>query len=88
MTVHYKRGDGIEGFNATYTVLSCPDNCPNNRECRHGQCLCPQGMTGPLCSNSMCPNNCSAHLKQGVCDTVSIDIFLNTVRSSQTLNNA
>ncbi|CAH0390198.1 unnamed protein product [Bemisia tabaci] len=70
MTVHYKRGDGIEGFNATYTVLSCPDNCPNNRECRHGQCLCPQGMTGPLCSNSMCPNNCSAHLKQGVCDTV------------------
>ncbi|XP_039280047.1 multiple epidermal growth factor-like domains protein 8 isoform X2 [Nilaparvata lugens] len=69
LTVHYKQGGHIsEGFNATVSVLSCPNNCPPNRECRHGVCVCPEGTVGTNCSDLLCPNNCSAHLKQGNCD--------------------
>lgn len=68
LTVHYKQGEPMEGFNATVTVLSCPEKCPRNRVCRQGQCLCPEGSVGPDCSDILCPNNCSADLKQGFCD--------------------
>lgn len=70
MTVHYKQGSAAEGFNATVTVLGCPDKCPRHRVCRHGACVCPDGSTGPECNDLLCPNNCTADLKQGVCDKV------------------
>ena len=70
--MHYKQGEPVEGFNATVAVLSCPDKCPRNRVCRQGQCLCPEGSVGPDCSDILCPNNCSADLKQGVCDKVRL----------------
>ncbi|XP_054283597.1 multiple epidermal growth factor-like domains protein 8 [Macrosteles quadrilineatus] len=68
MTVHYKQGDPLEGFNATVEVLGCPEKCPRNRVCRAGVCVCPDGSTGPECNDLLCPNNCTADLKQGVCD--------------------
>ncbi|XP_046676550.1 multiple epidermal growth factor-like domains protein 8 isoform X2 [Homalodisca vitripennis] len=68
MTVHYKQGDPLEGFNASVTVLTCPDRCPRNRVCRQGACVCPEGTTGPDCSDQLCSNNCTADLKQGFCD--------------------
>ncbi|BES89065.1 Plexin repeat [Nesidiocoris tenuis] len=69
MTVHYKaEGDSKGGFNATVFVLSCPDNCPNERVCLKGSCVCPEGTTGHDCQDILCPNNCSAHLNQGHCD--------------------
>lgn len=70
MTVHYKQGDPSEGFNATVAVLTCPDKCPRNRICRQSICLCPEGTTGPDCNDLLCPNNCTADLKQGFCDKV------------------
>ncbi|KAJ4443468.1 hypothetical protein ANN_05140, partial [Periplaneta americana] len=68
LTVYYKQGDLSEGFNASYKVLSCPENCVGNHTCRNGQCACAEGWTGTNCSIEMCPSNCSSNKKQGVCD--------------------
>lgn len=68
MTIHYKQNDVTDGFNASYVVLVCPDDCPVNRTCVNGQCICPEGWSGPHCAEPLCPNNCSSDLKQGVCD--------------------
>lgn len=76
LTVHYKQGDNSEGFNATVNVLSCENKCPQNRECKDGLCICREGTTGPDCNDILCPNNCSAHLKQGYCDKVVIIICI------------
>lgn len=67
LTVHYKQLDRDEGFNASYVVMTC-NNCPPNRECRNGNCLCKPGFLGIECDVEICPKNCSAALKQGVCD--------------------
>lgn len=75
MTVHYKQGDPSEGFNATVAVLTCPDKCPRNRICRQNICLCPEGTTGPDCNDLLCPNNCTADLKQGSCDKVKYHLW-------------
>lgn len=78
MTVHYKQGSANreEGFNATVTVLSCPDRCMKERQCVQGKCVCPSGTVGPTCQQILCPNNCSAQLKQGACDKVKISCYL------------
>lgn len=60
-----------EGFNATYKILSCPENCPDKHVCRGGHCMCADGWTGTNCSTEMCPGNCSSDKKQGTCDKVS-----------------
>lgn len=72
MTVMFKQGGDGEGFNATFTIFSCPDQCPGNRTCINDQCVCDDGWTGPNCSLPLCPQNCSFHLKQGVCDRVAM----------------
>jgi len=70
LTVYYKQGDMSEGFNASYKILSCPENCPDNHICRGGHCVCADGWTGTNCSIEMCPGNCSSDKKQGTCDKV------------------
>ncbi|XP_046588912.1 multiple epidermal growth factor-like domains protein 8 isoform X1 [Neodiprion lecontei] len=67
LTVHYKQLDDVEGFNASYVVMTC-NNCPDNRECRNGNCLCKTGFVGINCDIELCPNNCTALKKQGICD--------------------
>ncbi|XP_015608730.1 multiple epidermal growth factor-like domains protein 8 isoform X2 [Cephus cinctus] len=67
LTVHYKQLDEVEGFNASYVVMTC-NNCPENRECRNGNCLCKPGFVGINCDVELCPNNCTSSKKQGVCD--------------------
>ncbi|XP_014282328.1 multiple epidermal growth factor-like domains protein 8 [Halyomorpha halys] len=69
MTVHFKmEGESKGGFNATISVLSCPDKCPSGHVCMKGQCVCPEGTAGPFCKLVACPSNCSSHLKRGQCD--------------------
>ncbi|XP_034236737.1 multiple epidermal growth factor-like domains protein 8 [Thrips palmi] len=68
MTIHYKQLDLNDGFNASYVIFVCPDHCPANRTCLNGHCVCPEGWSGPHCAEPLCPNNCSAELKQGICD--------------------
>ncbi|GFG35976.1 hypothetical protein Cfor_03559, partial [Coptotermes formosanus] len=68
LTVYYKQGDMLEGFNASYKILSCADDCPDNHVCHAGQCVCADGRTGTNCSIEMCPGNCSSDKKQGTCD--------------------
>lgn len=75
MTIHYKQSDVTDGFNASYVVLVCPDHCPANRTCVNGQCVCPEGWSGSHCAEPLCPNNCSAELKRGICDKV-INYFI------------
>jgi len=70
LTVYYKQGDMSEGFNASYKILSCPENCPDNHICHGGHCVCADGWTGTNCSIEMCPGNCSSDKKQGTCDKV------------------
>lgn len=67
LTVHYKQLDDNEGFNASYVVLTC-NNCPGNRECRAGSCVCRPGFVGIDCDIEICPNNCSAGVRKNVCD--------------------
>ncbi|XP_028050046.1 multiple epidermal growth factor-like domains protein 8 isoform X7 [Monomorium pharaonis] len=67
LTVHYKQLDEVEGFNASYVIMTCND-CPGNRECRNGNCLCKSGFVGINCDVEICPNNCTAAEKHGVCD--------------------
>lgn len=72
MTVHFKmEGESKGGFNATISVLTCPDKCPSGHVCTKGQCACPEGAAGPSCNLVACPHNCSSHLKHGQCDKVS-----------------
>lgn len=67
LTVHYKQLDEVEGFNASYIVMTC-SNCPGNRQCRNGNCLCKLGFVGINCDVEICPDNCTASKKRGVCD--------------------
>ncbi|KAK0091776.1 hypothetical protein PV326_002712 [Microctonus aethiopoides] len=68
LTVHYKQLDEIEGFNASYIAMTCGNDCPPNRECRNGNCLCKIGFVGIHCDIELCPNNCTSLKKHGVCD--------------------
>ncbi|XP_050307632.1 multiple epidermal growth factor-like domains protein 8 [Anthonomus grandis grandis] len=67
LTVHYKQGPPNESFSALYKVLTC-DSCDSPRECRDGQCLCPEGRVGPSCEVQICPQNCSGEAERGTCD--------------------
>lgn len=68
LTVYYKQADLSEGFNASYTVMTCEKDCGGNHTCHNDQCVCKDGWTGSNCSIVMCPRNCSANKSQGVCD--------------------
>lgn len=69
MTIFYRRNDPKQGFNATFTVLSCPDNCASpHRQCINGKCSCPPGWVGTDCESSVCPNDCFSQLGHGKCD--------------------
>ncbi|XP_050427055.1 multiple epidermal growth factor-like domains protein 8 [Adelges cooleyi] len=68
MTVYYKQSEPTEGFNATYVVFSCPENCPSNRVCIENRCACHEGSTGVFCQDLICPNNCNHDKGHGMCD--------------------
>ena len=71
MTIFYRRSDPTQGFNATFTVLSCPGKCPANRICTDGRCSCPSGRVGVDCSVRICPNDCFSQLNHGKCDATA-----------------
>ncbi|XP_023931409.1 multiple epidermal growth factor-like domains protein 8 isoform X3 [Lingula anatina] len=64
-----RASSGQGWFNATYTVHSCPWSCRGHHQCVGGQCLCTDGHSGVNCEEQRCPNNCSAALGQGQCDS-------------------
>lgn len=68
LTVHYKQGLPLEGFNAVYRVMQCED-CSYPRRCKNGQCVCEEGLVGPYCNEEICPHNCSFALGRGACDS-------------------
>lgn len=69
MTIFYRRNDPKQGFNATFNVLSCPDNCPSpQRQCVGDKCSCPSGWVGVDCESPICPNDCFSQLGHGKCD--------------------
>ncbi|XP_050786388.1 multiple epidermal growth factor-like domains protein 8 isoform X7 [Gopherus flavomarginatus] len=57
------------GFNATFVVHRCRPGCRPTQECWGGRCVCRGGYAGPHCQLRVCPENCSAHAGQGVCNT-------------------
>ncbi|XP_078593005.1 multiple epidermal growth factor-like domains protein 8 [Branchiostoma floridae x Branchiostoma japonicum] len=65
VTVYFEanitHGSPSQGFNATFVVHSCPDECTGNMECQGHQCVCKDGYGGTVCSDLLCPNNCSQH---------------------------
>ena len=68
-----------QGFNASYTVYQCPDDCVGvNHACVDGKCVCAPGYSGIDCSIELCPANCSTHLGQGTCDQVSSSVHYDT----------
>jgi len=63
------------GFFAMFSLFSCKDKCKdviclNGATCNDGECICPTGFSGPLCSVSVCDEcengNCSPNT--GACD--------------------
>lgn len=67
LTVHYKQGLPLEGFNAVYKVFDC-DNCQFPRKCKNGQCVCEDNRVGMHCMDKICLDNCSFSNEQGQCD--------------------
>lgn len=51
----------LPGFNATYVIELCPNNCSGIGACANGTCQCPATHTGIDCGQTLCPNNCSGH---------------------------
>ncbi|XP_053675074.1 multiple epidermal growth factor-like domains protein 8 [Anopheles nili] len=70
LTVHFKKGPSMEGFNAIYSVLSCAAaSCQRPHMCTDdGRCVCPKGFTGPQCMMRICPSDCNEESKRGTCD--------------------
>ena len=62
-----------KGFNATYHVNTCPNNCHGNRHCVGQKCVCKEGFVGMDCLIELCPLNCSQQLGSGQCNKVSIE---------------
>lgn len=56
----------MSGFNVSYTVNGCPQNCSRHGACSGGSCICDGGWDGDACDREICPNSCSGH---GHCDT-------------------
>lgn len=68
LTIHYRQGPQGQGFEATYKIFSCENNCPEPRLCKNNNCMCPERFSGINCEKELCSNNCSSILKQGSCD--------------------
>ncbi|XP_055714873.1 attractin [Phlebotomus papatasi] len=63
----------MSGFNISYKINGCPTTdsslvCSGHGFCDEGICNCDAFYIGSACNVPICPNNCSAHLGQGVCD--------------------
>ncbi|XP_050362348.1 multiple epidermal growth factor-like domains protein 8 [Nymphalis io] len=69
LTVHYKQSQPDQGFEGVYNVLACDGYCTWPRICKNRHCICAEGFGGYECNVEVCRNNCSIHIKGGVCDT-------------------
>ncbi|XP_054720538.1 multiple epidermal growth factor-like domains protein 8 [Uloborus diversus] len=56
------------GFEAVFSVSSCPLNCSNRGICRNHRCLCDPLWSGRGCEFSLCPNDCGTSEGLGECD--------------------
>ena len=67
------RSDAIgtaTGFEATYMVALCPNDCNSIGICSSGTCVCPSTHTGLGCEIETCPNGCT-NASQGTCDNIN-----------------
>ena len=57
------------GFNATFEILSCPENCKGDRyHCEGEKYTCKPQWVGELCNDPFCPDDCSSSRNQGYCN--------------------
>ncbi|XP_069140084.1 attractin-like protein 1 isoform X2 [Argopecten irradians] len=63
----------MSGFNLSYSVNTCQENCSQKGLCVDGRCQCQTGYTGDFCEVEPCPNNCSnnGQCVQNVCQCSS-----------------
>nr|CAB3263750.1 multiple epidermal growth factor-like domains protein 8 [Phallusia mammillata] len=47
------------GFNASFSIYSCPNNCSGNGQCIGSWCKCLPSWTGNDCGSPACPNDCT-----------------------------
>ncbi|KAJ6222083.1 hypothetical protein RDWZM_000628 [Blomia tropicalis] len=55
----------MTGFNISYSINSCPQNCSNHGVCVGDRCTCDAEFEGDACERHICPNGCSGN---GECD--------------------
>ncbi|GFW79513.1 multiple epidermal growth factor-like domains protein 8 [Trichonephila clavipes] len=56
------------GFEAIYSITSCPLNCSSKGTCQNHQCICDTLWSGDACEISLCPNECGQDENKGVCN--------------------
>ncbi|XP_039249986.2 multiple epidermal growth factor-like domains protein 8 [Styela clava] len=55
----------FDGFEASFTISECLNNCSGHGRCFRQRCSCNEGWTGSDCSQHACPHNC----ENGKCRT-------------------
>ncbi|XP_013386295.1 attractin-like isoform X2 [Lingula anatina] len=65
----------ISGFNISYQIGGCPNNCSGHGSCNGHVCNCSQGWRGVSCSEEICPNDCGRY---GRCNYTVGGCYCNT----------
>lgn len=57
----------LEGFEATFSVANCPNNCSGHGKCVGHRCVCHGDWVGYDCNRNACPESCNVGGGRGVC---------------------